>query len=101
MPESEIMDAEVGVALEDWEGIPTHELAAACAEARRRANGFPPANSLVVEAWQEVKERRRRDERDRELYERTQEPPAPSKTPEEIAELNRFFAGIRSTMGLS
>lgn len=94
------MDAEVGVALEDWEGIPTHELPEVCADARRSANGFPPTNSAVVEAWADLKERRRRAERDRELYERAKEPPAPPKTPEEIAALDKLFAGIRASLGL-
>jgi hypothetical protein len=101
MPEPEIMDAEVGVALEDWDGIPTHELPEVCAEARRGANGFPPSNSAVVDAWQEVREKRRRVERDRELYERTNQLPPPPKTPEEIEEINRFFAGIKASMGLA
>jgi hypothetical protein len=100
MPEPETMDAEVGVALEDWDGIPTHELPGVCAEARRRANGFPPPNSLVVDAWQEERERRRRAERDRELYERATEPPPPPKTPEELAEMDAFFKGLRASLGM-
>jgi hypothetical protein len=101
MPEPEIMDAEVGVAMEDWEGVPTHELPEVCAEARRRAGGFPPSNSTVIEAWQEVKDKRRRQERDQDLYERPRTPPTPPKTAEELAELNRFFDGLRASMGLA
>lgn len=99
MPEPEIMDAEVGVALEDWEGIPTHELAGACAEARRRANGFPPSNSLVVDAWQEERERRARAERDKALYLRATEPPPKPLTEEEKAEMEKFWKQLRASLG--
>jgi hypothetical protein len=98
MPEPEIVDAEVGVALEDWEGIPTHELPGVCTDARRRANGFPPPNSLVVDAWVEERDRRLRVERDRELYERASEPPPPPLTAEQKAEMDQFFSRLRASL---
>lgn len=100
MPDADVMDAEVAVALEDWDGIPTHELAEVCTDARRRANGFPPPNSLVVDAWQAVRDQRKREERDRELYEQAKEPPPPPKTPEELAAMDALFKDIRSKLGL-
>jgi hypothetical protein len=96
MPEPQIMDAEVGVALEDWERIPTHELSALCAEARRRSNGFPPSNSLVVDVWAEVLERRNKEAREREML--LPRDTMPDRTPEEKAELDKFFSTLRGAL---
>ncbi len=91
------MDAEIGVAMEDWEGVPTHELSEVCAEARRRAKGFPPPNSLVVDVWGEERHRRDKARRDAELYLQDREPVV-ERTPEEKAELQKFFDGLRKTL---
>lgn len=93
------MEAELGVTLEDWHDIPSHELKTICVEARRRCNGFIPANSLVLDIWDEEKRRRAKAARDKALY----FPPRkeiPPRTPEEIEEINKWMGKMKRSAGL-
>jgi hypothetical protein len=92
-PETEIMDAQVGVAMDDWGDIPTHEIATSCTEARKQSDGFLPPNSLVVNVWTQERNRRDRIERERQL--RIKSSPIPDKTPEEKAAIDAFFKGLK------
>ncbi len=59
IPESEILDAEVAVAMEDWAEIPADRIAGICAEARRTTGDFLPSNGVVIEIWRESNNRNR------------------------------------------
>jgi hypothetical protein len=50
-----MMDAEVSVAMEDWQGIPSPRLPEVCAEARKRAEGYIPSNNLVITTWADIR----------------------------------------------
>lgn len=100
MPEAAIMDAELGVTMEDWAHIPTHEIPGLCVEARRQCHGFLPSNSLVAELWEEEKHRRFRAEQNRLLYLSPSEAaPEVKRTPEELAEIQKTFEEIRKMVG--
>lgn len=94
-----MMDAEVSVAMEDWQDVPSSRLPEVCAEARRGAQGFIPSNSLVIDTWarirhQEIKAAREADSR------AAMQAVTPERTPEEIAYIESFFASIRASLGI-
>ena len=57
-PEPEMLDIEVDLACKDWEEIPTAQIVAVAAEARKQAGEFMPTNGLMAKIWRELKGQR-------------------------------------------
>ena len=79
LPESEALEAEVNLAMTDWEEIPSEHLLAVCAQARKSSGAFLASNGSVVAIWRENQAELRRPK-----SKPFKAIPKPEATPEEI-----------------
>ncbi len=49
-----MLEYEIGLALQDWEEIPTDRIPEIAAEARKQAGEFMPSNGLMAKIWREI-----------------------------------------------
>ncbi len=98
IPEASMMDAEVSVAMEDWQDIPSGRLSEICGEARRRGQGFLPANSLVIDLWAEIWHKEIKAARDRDFQDSLRAV-TPQRTEQEKKFIEDFFASARESLG--
>lgn len=98
IPEAAMMDAEVSVAMEDWEDIPSSRLAEVCGEARRRAPGFIPSNASVLTTWASIRHQENKARREADAAE-SLAAVSPKRTEEEKQYIESFFAGLRRELG--
>jgi hypothetical protein len=98
IPEATMMDAEVSVAMEDWQDIPSIRLPEVCAEARKQAQGFIPSNSAVITAWAQIRHAEIRAARESDAA-AAAATITPKRTQEEVEFIESFFANIRECLG--
>lgn len=83
LPESEALEAEVNLAVSDWEEIPSEHILEVCAQARKSSGAFMASNGLVVELW-----RKNQAELRRPKSEPFKALPKPKMTEEEISQIS-------------
>lgn len=84
------MEAEIDLAMTDWEEIPTAYIPEICAEARKQSGDFMPGNGSVAALWREMRAELRRPK-----SEPFKALPAVKRTPEEIKQIEDMCKGVR------